>query len=95
MIDKEIIERVREDVAKKMAESNPLYGEGDWDNETEDHKEAWRESADTILSHPNIAIIDPDAESPFKLTGPTSAFNLVIHRAAKDAIKRAGWRKTL
>jgi len=67
MTDKDI-EEMRETIAKKMAESSPLYDDESWEGESLEYKEAWRESADDFLSLKvgslRLAIVDDKAELP-------------------------------
>ena len=95
MSDKEIIERVREDIFRIAL---PIACRLRPEIDIKGAQQA-QLLADKILSHPNIAIIDPDAELPEMLESDYGispySLNPYSYDAAQQDILKAGWRKTL
>lgn len=92
--DKEIIEGVREDIVN-------IFGRVYYEKYGKEmvHTEEDYKVADAVLSHPNIAIIDPDAELP----KPPREVGSVAHQKGfyqgywecQQDVKQAGWGKVV
>jgi len=96
MSDKEIIERVREDIARisYLSSVYPCHPIDMFDRLPQHVKDSWLETADKILFHRNIAIIDPDAELPpiFYDSGYSRTPETVQQDMLKANFKRVIWQ---